>query len=90
MSPLRDARSEAPGSLQGLLEHQVPHRSWGGPGLIYIGLLQALSGVPRSHEILPPLGLYRRPMPGAIWWSWGEVPFLMSEVPMYSVLDLLR
>ena len=29
-----------------------------------------------------PLGPYRRTMPMALWWSWGGVLFLMSEVPL--------
>ena len=29
------------------------------------------TGVPRSWEIAPPLGPYSRPMPRALWWSWG-------------------
>jgi len=31
----------------------------------------------------PPLGPYSRPMPRGLWWSWGGVRFLMSEVPLY-------
>ena len=28
-----------------------------------------------------PLGPYSMTMPRALWWSWGGVLFLMSEVP---------
>ena len=34
----------------------------------------------RKH---PPLGTYSRPMPRAIWGSWRDGLFLMSEVPLY-------
>jgi len=30
-----------------------------------------------------PIGPYSRPVPRALWWSWGGGPFLMSEVPLY-------
>ena len=29
------------------------------------------------------LGPYSRPMPRALWWSYGGGRFLMSEVPLY-------
>jgi len=32
-----------------------------------------------------PLGPYRRPVPRALWWSWGGWRFLMSEVPLYTL-----
>ena len=31
----------------------------------------------------PPLGPYTRTMPRDIWWLWGGVRFLMSEVSLY-------
>jgi len=31
------------------------------------------------------LGPYRRPTPGALWWSWGGGRFFMSEVPLYTL-----
>ena len=31
-----------------------------------------------------PLGPYTRTMPRDIWWPWGGVRFLMSEVPLYT------
>jgi hypothetical protein len=27
----------------------------------------------------PPLGTFRRPVPSALWWSWGGGRFLMSQ-----------
>ena len=30
-----------------------------------------------------PLAPYSRNMPRALWWSWGGLLFLMSEVPLY-------
>ena len=29
-----------------------------------------------------PLGPYRRPIHGVIWWSWGGGLFIMGEVPL--------
>jgi len=36
-----------------------------------------------------PLGPYGRPMPRALWRSWGGERFLMSEVPLYAILGTL-
>ena len=35
-----------------------------------------------------PLGPYSRTMPGPLWWSYGEVLFLMSEVPLCRMSNI--
>ena len=35
-----------------------------------------------------PLGPYSRPMPRALWWSYGGVGAFMSEVPLHPEADL--
>ena len=37
-----------------------------------------------AHETPPPLGPYRRPVPGVLGGSWGVGHFLMGEVPLYG------
>ena len=33
----------------------------------------------------PPLGPFRGPMPGALWWFWGGGVLLVSEVLLYKI-----
>ena len=40
-------------------------------------------GTSPIRKRLPP-GPYSRPMPRALWWSWGGGRFPMSEVPLQS------
>ena len=37
-----------------------------------------------------PLGPYSRNMRRALWWSWGEGLFLMSEVPLHHARVLSK
>ena len=37
-----------------------------------------------AHKNRPTLGFDSRPMPRAVWWSWGGWRFLASEVPLYA------
>ena len=37
-----------------------------------------------------PLGPYRRTIPRALWGSWGGGRFLMGEVPLYTLNQLLQ
>ena len=64
----------------------------------YLGIVVEVGVRRRVHPVFPqppnrgtslirnsaPLGPYGRNMPKALWWSWGDWMFLMSEAPLYT------